>query len=868
MRRFLALVFLVCLAVPTGVTIVGCSRNPGANTCNGLGYGLKVTDVDSIVLQPQIAGISLAYGQTTEEQTPTALTCKGKTVSVALKDYTYGTSNNQLVDVSPTGEICAGTWNRNSGGGIPDYTYCNFPAPLPATNGLPYAVAYITVQAHSVTSNPVAVYVHAPVTSVSLVGPQQCQSQGAVSQLDAQACYAAADNTGKIQQYEMCAPTGTSKYACPGGLAPGVTSVPECTSAIGTMSFAVGTANVAKINSANNQITAEQPGTTVVTASIAGSGSSAGYFSTCPPQSIKTTLANGATSGTVTQGVPQTLATTVIDTRGQPITGLFLDYQSTNPLDITVGGTGTITSSFPGVASVTAICQPVICNPAPINQLGLDGTGTSIASNAVNIVTPGPASNYIWLAAPGASQYFVPILQFSGTVGSTVRLPYVPNSFVMDQAGTNLYFGSPRELMMYNPTTNALEREDPTVPGIVLAAAPDDSLVLINDQARHLFYLYDPKKGTSTSFPGMGNAAEWTPDGNTLYITDNAALNTPASCSAPLISGHTDTLYVYNENTGWNEYSLPPSPLPPDEIPSCTLPPNTAPPVPVQQTPAILIPSVGAFFRGAPNAATTNPALSGTIARSWCPSGTVGDAASMTYYPLAQSEPVQSDSLAATVEGHHVLGAAWTLGGGITLNDLAIQIPSTQLAGSTVATPDACQVTTNATTGVQTLSPLTIDVTSDHPVTLPVSSVTGVNQVVTGSTPIPLSGGTGTSLAFVTYSGTTTNAVLPYYLPVSGGGVGSVGTVALTGGSSITAPLVGIFSPDNSYFYVSTAGDNKVHYIKIPTSISSTNVPTDVQQVSPNLPACSVSTDGGCTYTGSASTVPATAIVVKPRPVT
>ncbi len=88
-----------------------------------------------------------------------------------------------------------------------------------------------------------------------------------------------------------------------------------------------------QINPETNQITAELPGTTVITASVARSGSSAGYFSTCPPASICISL-NGKTTGTVTQGVTQNLVTTVTDTNGHAITGLTLDYQSTNPLDL------------------------------------------------------------------------------------------------------------------------------------------------------------------------------------------------------------------------------------------------------------------------------------------------------------------------------------------------------------------------------------------------------------------------------------------------------------------------------------------------------------------------------------------------------
>ncbi len=169
MRRFLTLVCLLGLAIPAGVSISGCVRNPAGNYCNGLGYGLKLTALANLTLQPQTAGISLAYGQTTTVLQPTATTCKGNPASIPSGSLSWGTTNNQLVDISPSGGVCAGTWNRNSGGGIPDYTYCSYPNPLPSTGGLPYAIAYITASAESVTSNPVAVYVHAPVSSISLV---------------------------------------------------------------------------------------------------------------------------------------------------------------------------------------------------------------------------------------------------------------------------------------------------------------------------------------------------------------------------------------------------------------------------------------------------------------------------------------------------------------------------------------------------------------------------------------------------------------------------------------------------------------------------------------------------------------------------
>ena len=856
MRRFLTLILLFGLAIPAGITISGCYRNPAGKYCPATsGYGLLRGQVTAITLQPQIAGISLAYGQTTQAQSPSASDCVGDAVSIASRSFTFGTSNNQIVDISPGGGICAGTWNRNTGGGIPDYTYCNFPNPLPNTHGLPYSVAYITATADSVTSNPVAVYIHAPVTSVSLVGPQDCQSQGQVAQLDAEGCY-----SRNGTQYELCAPAGTTKYACPGGLdaANGVTSVPTCNSAIGTMSFSVGNSSVGSIDPSNNQITAQQPGATTISASIAGSGSSAGYFSTCPPASITVTLANGATSGTVTKGVAQNLTTTVLDTKNKSISGLQLTYQSTNPIDITAGAGGSINTNFPGVASINAICQPDACNPAPINQFGLNGTGLSLSSNPVSITTPGTASDYVWFAAPGVSQYFVSVQLLTGTIGSTVRLPYVPNSMVVDRLGNNLFFGSARELMIYSTANNSLASGSTAAPGVVLTVAPDGSRALINDQARHLFYIYNSSGGGAASFPGMGNAAQWTPDGQTLYITDNANLNTPASCGTALITGHTDTLYVYNLATGWNTYPLPPSPLPPGAIPTCTTQPNTAPPA-IAQTPAILIPSVGAYMRGVP-----------TVARTWCPSGTVGDASTMVFYPLGDTEPVESDVLSSTVEGHHILGAQWNSGGSITLSDIAVTIPTkaaSSSSGTTVNVPTGCPVATDPTTHVQTLSPLAIAGTVSQS-TFAVSA-TSVNQVITGSTPVPVSGGTGTSLAFITYNGTGTNASLPYYLPASGSGAGTPDAVALTGASSITAPVAGAFSPDNTLFFVSTAGDNQIHYISIPTAITPSSKPADQQQISPKLPGCDPGTDAGCIFTGTpGAIVPATAIAVKPRSTT
>ena len=89
-----------------------------------------------------------------------------------------------------------------------------------------------------------------------------------------------------------------------------------------------------------------------------------------------------------------------------------------------------------------------------------------------------------------------------------------------------------------------------------------------------------------------------------------------------------------------------------------------------------------------------------------------------------------------------------------------------------------------------------------------------------------------------------------------------VGYITLNGATVITAPVAGAFSSDGTLFFVSTEGDNLIHYINTQTL-------TDTQQISPNLPACTPGSDPDCTLTTpQTSPVPATVIAVKPRSTT
>jgi hypothetical protein len=217
---------------------------------------------------------------------------------------------------------------------------------------------------------------------------------------------------------------------------------------------------------------------------------------------------------------------------------------------------------------------------------------------------------------------------------------------------------------------------------------------------------------------------------------------------------------------------------------------------------------------------------------------------------------VQTDALAATTDGQHILGAAVT-GSEVALTDIGVTIPAMVCPGVGEQLPQLGGTLTALSTSpwLNGTSPVTVN---------SILTDTAINQVVTSPE---------SNLAFITYtnSGGATGAQLPYYVPnpsatSSAPQAGTVGYIPLTG-SAVTAPVAGAFSPDDQYFFVSTAGDNKIHYISVPL-VTSNPAAADTKQISPNLPACTPGANLGCTYSGSGTVVPATVITVKPRATT
>jgi trimeric autotransporter adhesin len=805
MQRFLTFVVLALLTVPVGLSLQGCA-NKNANYCNGSGYGYLKSQPVSITLQPQTTGLSVAYSQTSQLQAPTAENCNGGSASIGT--YTYGTTDRTIADVSPTGAVCGGTWNYHTPA-VAAYTTC---VPTNKTG-----IAYMTASAAGFTSNQVAVYSHPNITSLAVQGPTDsagnpaCLSQGLTSQLDAKAF--STNSAG--QQVLLCSPD----------ILPGGTYGPtDCNNVIGHLSYAAASAGVVTIDQ-NGVATAQAPGSTLITGTIAQTSSNAGYFYTCPPAKIALSVAStGATSASVTLNTPLALTATVTDVNGNVVNGLALSYVSTNPGSIAVSSTGAVTAAFPSNSAITAICQPTTCNPAPINEMGTLGTGVISISNFVQIASPGKNSTFVWISSPG-SPYFVPIDLSTGTIGAQIKLPYSPNSMVLDPTGTTLYFGSYHELMTYTAATNTLTSEVTGIPGVVLAVSPTNSQVVVNDQLRGVIYLFTPATtsgtgttattsgGSFTSFAGIGQKAAFTADGQTVYIVGDGVL------------------YIHNAFTGWSVETLPAnqgttttgicpatnttSPIPTNPTtypPNTTANPNNTYNMFCSPDVAVTIPAAAAFISGAT-----------TSAYGQCPETTVTP---VVTYPEATTVAAASDHVASTTDGKHIIGAT---ANPATLTDLSITVPI-----------DACPSNANSqTTGIVFNPPPVVNQAS-----LAAYGITNINQVVAATNSLE---------AFVTYNSAATTApaggaLLPVYKPsTTAGTLGTLSSVKLTGNA--LAPVAGIFSPDNTMFFAGTTGDNLLHVIDTTTLL-------DTQEINPKL------TDI------NGNPLPPVFLAVKPRPTT
>ena len=612
MRRFVTLAVLLLSTLPFGISIAGCSKASPAQFCNGQNSGVVVGQTTTLDLEPRLTGISLNQGQIGSISSPSGKDCKGTSSSVS--GVIYGSSDMTLVDVVPqTGRLCAGTWNRQTGGGIPDYTVCT-----PTTR---QGTAFITASAEGVVSNPVPVYVHPVVTSI-ILGPAStnCATDPAsnciLDSTTTNGCNTSTPSAASAYTGNSCLSQGKSAQ-----LVARTYKGTDITNPANNISCLVGPLSFSAINSSvvtidtNGLATAAQPGSTTINANASQASSSAGFFSTCPPKSISLSVPGANTNPvTATQNTSQSLVATVIDTLGAPITNLQLEYVSTSPTTIPASGS-TFTPTFPGSTAIYAICQPPSCNYSPFNEIGLFGNGTPVTSNPVQVTATGANNSTVLVIGSTNSQYLQPVDFTTTTQGSPLRLPFVPNSMVLSQDLSTIYLGSSTEIMVVSVSnsTLSLARQDTSVVGTVLAVSPDNGTVVITDPTRNLTYLYNSAGGVGTQYGGTATRAQFTPDSQNVYITTTDG-----------------RLLVHSTFTGWTAVPLP----------------SLATDV------AVTIPAAGVYLGGSPVTARTNCPITSV-------NGTgLNQQTTNTFYPQIDVTAAVASRIAATNDGVHIIGAS------------------------------------------------------------------------------------------------------------------------------------------------------------------------------------------------------------------
>jgi hypothetical protein len=739
LRRILVVCLFFLFALPVGVSLSGCGKSSLGNFCTG-SSGARIGDAQNITLQPTVGGISMGFAQTASVATPSATDCQNNTVTVAK--YTFSTSNGNIADVNPTtGALCAGQWNRNNASGIPDFTFCT------STNQS--GVAELTASGSGANSNKVLVYVHPQITSITLgVASTNCTTDPATN------CpqYTASTTTTAAPYVpNTCISFNQSRQL----VARFFAGSQNITYNAGHATFTSQTGGLVTFENTSGVATALAPGTTVVTATIAQSTSTAGLISVCPPKTITISTPNTVNNAvTVNPNNTEPITAVVTDINGIQITGLTLTVTSTTPTSIPASSSG-ITPVFPGTAAINAFCLPPTCNPSPFGNVGLLGTGKPVVSNTLTTTTPGSNSTRLWIGSTD-SIYLVPVDLTTSVVPSPTKLPYTPNSMIISQNGLTIYMGSSTGLMTFNTSSNSVTGTTTTLQGTALAVSPDSNTVVISDPSRQIITLYNNSTATTTTtFAGVGNRAAFTPDGTTLYITTT--------------DNH---LLVYSTETSWQSYDL--SATGANDV-------------------AVAVPAVGAFITGS----------TGVNGRSYCPNANVTPT---IFYPQASATAVAAaiaDRAATTNDGRHLLDVRLATSGGTpVVNDI------------TFPTSTANDGANGTRTFTNTL-PINDCPESGNP---PAFGTAVNTALLTGITTTGVTGiypASDSSIAFTTYLPVTnapsTGALLPAYTPGATAGTGTVSTVKLAAGA--TAPVSGVFSSDNKLFFTGTAGDNQVHLI-------------------------------------------------------
>lgn len=366
-----------------------------------------------------------------------------------VADVSYASSNPSQITISPTGYICAGIWDAN-------YINCNA---LPGQTGV--ATATITATSGSISATA-PVFAHLQVDRITVTPPTGCVSVGATPTY-----------------------TATAYNTTANGCSPAIPC--DVTPTVGPVSFFSTDLTVMANNSTTGILTANEPGSTTIYASVAGLNSTPQSALVCPVVSINVHDANSTnTVFSLAPTATQALVADVIDSAGVAIRpALTWSSIPAGVASVTLGtstttNSGTVTATTAGTAVITVTCSTPDCN-RNINP--------QYSQNVVTVNVTGTTTTTVY-AASSKSLTLVPITTSNNTAGTNISLPYQPNSIFSNSSGTNVYLGSATGLMVVTVASAAVSVAA-SAPGKIVAASPSGQYLLISDTVNSSIYLYD-----------------------------------------------------------------------------------------------------------------------------------------------------------------------------------------------------------------------------------------------------------------------------------------------------------------------------------------------------------------------------------------
>jgi hypothetical protein len=558
----------VIIAVSSLLSVAACGGHKPAGTSP---FAAKITLTPSLSLSLQMGATQLFIAS--------AVNSTNQSVSPTFVYSLTPDSSPGILDVSPAGFACGGTWNA------PYYNVCT-----PGASG----VVQIVASALGSTSSPTYVFVHPPVASIqiSVVPPVNAPPAACPTQIVLPAaCQKSFTPTNSCLSQNQIVTLQASAFDAYGN---------DITALIGPFTWSQGSFSVATItpivtnntlNVATNQATVapNTPGQSSVIASAAGVSGQPYYFETCPVQCINLNVsAGGEFTGQTSfvanaKGGTETITATAVDVQGCIVPKPPLTWTSSQPASVAAGSSTTgcaagstcsLTLKQPGAAVITASCTPPTCNIGfPLNPSGFPAGSIYIPQpvypvTAISGLVTGATSATSVLATSqdcssnaicGVALY--DISTSKNIAASPGTLPTPPNSLIFDPAGDKAYMGSEYGAFLITASNLGSSSTSPYTPlpapgttlglvtGRVLAVAPTGSQAVFADNVSTPNQVYVVNTSTTTTTATSGTSTTTSSASGTTPLNINSAIAaafSPDGLKVFILGDGGNTLYIYS----------------------------------------------------------------------------------------------------------------------------------------------------------------------------------------------------------------------------------------------------------------------------------------------------------------------------------